>query len=169
VPDRLRTFLEHPLGPGAARAVVVLASAVFLGFAAVVVLAAGSGEESPGTVNDRAARIAASAEPATGGRGSSRSFTEPAPGQDPQDRPASPTGRRARHELQTHRALQHIPYRRGTVAIGLAGAEHGKAVVRVTAPTIAAARGAWAAFLQRYADPGTAYRVRLEARTSSDG
>lgn len=169
MPDRLRTLLEHPLGPGPARAVVVLASAIFLGFAAVVVLAAGVEKESRGTVSDRVARIAGSVAPTPGRSGSARSFTEPARGQDPQDRPASPAGRRARHELHAHRALQHIPYRRGGVAIDLAGADHGRAVVRVTAPTVAVARGAWAAFLQRYADPGTAYRVRFETRTSSGG
>jgi hypothetical protein len=169
VPERLRAFVEHPLGPGAARAVVVLASAVLLGFASVAVLGAGVERDAPSTPSHRVARNPRSSAPASRRPGSSRSFAELPRRQDPQDRPTSPAGRRARQELRTHRALQHLPFRHGRVAIGLVGAEHRKAVVRVTAPTVGAARGAWAAFLQRYADPGTAYRVRFEARASGGG
>lgn len=160
--ERLRALLERPLHPSVSRAILVLASAVSTGFA-LVALVGGLGD-----------RPGAGPHAAGGNRPASTSVVDHAaaafpPGrgqiarQDGQDRPGTEAHRRAAREVASHRALQHVPYRAGAVSIGLVGVERGKAVLRVKAPTVAAARGAWRAFLHRFHDPGTAYAPRLEA------
>jgi hypothetical protein len=159
--DRLRFLLDRPLDPLAARAVLVLATAVLLGFAAVIVL----GESE----SDRGAALRGHAELAPPqprlSLGSTPLDAVPpaaqrlpsARRQDPQDKKDSAAGRRAARTLRSHRALQHVPYRRGALAIQLVGARGGRAVLRVSAPTIAGARSGWQGFLRRYGDGGRAY------------
>lgn len=163
--DRFRSLLDRPLDPSAARAVLVLASAIFLGFAAVVVLAAG--EPGPAVQSRPAKATHTEQVPSTAPRptpGASRPESRrdrPARRQDPQDRHGSKAARRAGRELRAHRALQHVPFRRGALRIDLVGAERGHAVLRVSAPNLEAARRGWRAFLLRYSDSGTSYRPRF--------
>jgi hypothetical protein len=89
--------------------------------------------------------------------------------QDPQDNRGSAAARRADHELDRHRALQHIPFHHGAVAITLVGAKGPRAVLRVSAPTLAAARGGWRSFLRRYHDEGAAYLPRFRVSGGSNG
>jgi hypothetical protein len=81
--------------------------------------------------------------------------------QDPQDHPGSAAHRRATREIADHRALQHVPYRAGGVAIDLVGARGDRAVLAVRATTRAAARRGWRAFLRRYRDDGHSYFPRF--------
>lgn len=84
--------------------------------------------------------------------------------QDPQDRRGSKAAKRAARALTMHRALQHVPYRDGNVEIRLTGAlKDGKAVLTVTAPTVAEAKAGYRRFLARYHDSGRAYRPRFIA------
>jgi hypothetical protein len=158
--NRLRAYLDRPLDPSAARAAVVLAAAIFAGFAALVVL--GRAGQGPTAHPPRAAREHSG--PTTSARraGFDRPRSTP-PGrrQDPQDEAGSAPARRAARELRSHRALQHVPYRRGALRIEIVGAERGRAVLRVSAPSIAAAREGWRRFRRRYRDRGDAYRVRF--------
>jgi hypothetical protein len=172
VVERLRALLERPLDPAVARAVLVLACSLTVGFAALGV-----------TGSDRAAaprqRQPAAGRPA----GAAPSGSEPAraplperpgahptdPRQDPQDRPGSAAERRARHELMSHRALQHVPYRRGDVAITLVGARGPRAVLRVQARTATAAHRGWRAFLRRYHDLGRTYLPIFRSKGGSRG
>jgi hypothetical protein len=84
--------------------------------------------------------------------------------QDPQDRPGTFAHRRAGRELATHRALQHVPWRRGDVTVELVGARDGRAVLRVEAPGIATARRGYHVFLRRFHDDGRAYLPRFATR-----
>jgi hypothetical protein len=165
--ERFRAFLERPLDPSAGRAVLALAAAILLGLALLFVLAGGgSGHRA-----DPPARVAAHAapapapepsparRPATGQPSRERSV----PRQDPQDRRGG-AAERASEQLRTHRALQHVPYRRGRLRIELAGARGGKALLRVSAPTAAAARRGWRAFLRRYRDSGRSYAPVFDGR-----
>jgi hypothetical protein len=157
--DRLRALLDHPLDASAARATLVLASAILVGFTAVLVLAASqpawptapthgsAGASSPPT-------SATTVEPP-------KSPPPPTVRQDPQDVKGSAAARRAARALRSHRALQHLPYRRGNLAIILVGAEGHRAVLRVSAPTPAAARRGWRSFLRRFRDSGRAYIARF--------
>ena len=77
--------------------------------------------------------------------------------QDPQDERGSAASPRAARALQSHRALQHVPYRDGGLTVALVGARGSQAVLRVSAPTVAAARRGWHRFLRRYRDSGRAY------------
>jgi hypothetical protein len=171
--DRLRLLLDRPLDPLAARAVVVFATAILLGFAALFVLGAGV---TGGTVEaGQRAEVMRS--------GSGPSFRAPeievpssAPSraprpqrQDPQDQQGSPAAGRAAKAMRSHRALQHVPYRSGPLTVRLVGAHGGKAVVAVSAPTIAAARRGWRRFLRRYRDFGRAYLPRFESTGGHDG
>jgi hypothetical protein len=168
--DRLRFLLDRPLDPSVARAVVVFASAILLGFAALYVLAA----QDPG---HSAAPDRQVVSPQPGGSfGSGRAHAvPPAPHasrrhrQDPQDEAGSPAARRATKALRSHRALQHVPYQRGRLTVRLAGARGPRAVLAVRAPTMAAARGGWRAFLWRYRDDGRAYLPRFEANGGPNG
>jgi len=156
--DRLRELLERPLDPSAARAVLALAAAIFLGFALLVLAAKG---EQP----DRSIRrqgnhptvslppSAPTTQPASTRNGSSRGR------QDPQDREGSAAARRAARAIRSHRALQHLPYRDSHLKVDLVGARGLRAVVRVSAPSARAARSGWRRFLRRYRDSGAAYLV----------
>jgi hypothetical protein len=173
VPDRLRALLERPLDPRAGRAIVAFAAAILLGFAALFALAAG---EAPRRAASR--EHAASAAPRHFAPAPS-SAEAPAPEvaqrarrlprQDPQDEPGSAAARRAVHALHTHRALQHLPYSHDGVAIRIVGARSERAVLAARAPTLAAARRGWRAFLRRYRDDGRAYAPRFGARRSGRG
>jgi hypothetical protein len=165
--DRLRFLLDRPLDPLAARAVVVSATAILLGFGALFVLGA-SDSTRPGAAGGRA--VAAPPRPG-------RSFAAPqsvAPSpqtsrasrrrrQDPQDEKGSDAADRAAKAMRSHRALQHVPYRSGHLGVRLIGARDERAVLVISAPTIAAARRGWRRFLRHYRDSGRAYLPRFEA------
>lgn len=165
--DRLRALLEEPLDPSAARALVVLASAILLGFAGLFVLAAGEEGRPRSAAPQAASPLLTSPPPAV----------EPAPaeahppfhGQDPQDREGSPAARRAERALRSHRALQHVPYRRGGLKVELVGARGHRALLRVSAGTVEAARAGWRRFLRRYRDSGRAYTPIFQAGGSRNG
>lgn len=155
--DRLRALLEEPLDPRLGRAVVVLASAILLGLAALFTLAARQPETSTRAEEPPAARSTS---------GSATADLAPAPTleapasprrQDPQDQEGSAAARRAARALASHRALQHVPYRSGGLAVELVGARGHRAVLRVGAATVQAARAGWRRFLRRYRDSGRAY------------
>lgn len=164
--DRLRALLDRPLDPGAARAVLVFASAILLGVAALFVLAARQGDP---TRPERPAPAASAPRPAApveveGG-------DEPAAHlrQDPQDVAGSAPARRAARALRSHRALQHVPYRDGEVRIALVGARGSRAVLRVTASTERSARRGWHRFLRRFRDSGQAYVPVFRASSTARG
>lgn len=152
--DRLRALLEEPLDPRLGRAVVMLASAILLGLAALFILAARQPERSTTVEAPPVAWSTSGSAPAT---------VAPAPTpvaprrQDPQDQEGSAAARRAARALASHRALQHVPYRSGKLAVELVGARGRRAVLRVSAPTVRAARAGWRRFLRRYRDSGRAY------------
>lgn len=157
--DRLRALLDRPLDPSAARAILVFSSAILVGFAALLVLAAGepgqrasTAERSPSIASPPAS--ATPVEPSEGDRPGPRPSTRR---QDAQDVKGSAAGRRAARALRSHRALQHVPYRDGRLAVALVGAHGGRAVLRVSAPTVGEARRGWRRFLRRYSDSGRAY------------
>ena len=163
--DRLRALLEEPLDPRAGRAVLVLASAILLGLAALFVLAArepdGAGPRGEAQVPATAPSVPAA--PPTGDvEGEPAESRTPQRRQDPQDEEGSPAARRAARALRSHRALQHVPYRSGEVTVVLAGARGDRAVLRVSAPTARAARREWHRFLRRYRDSGWAYLPLFE-------
>jgi hypothetical protein len=158
--DRLRLLLDRPLDPPVARAVVVLATAILLGFAAVFVL--GASEHQPSAPWPEPVVRGAAAAPipdASASEGDSSGSRRPPRRrrQDPQDATGSAAARRAAAESRSHRALQHVPYRQGLVAIHLVGARRGRALLRVSAPTNAAARRGWREFLRRFGDTGRSY------------
>jgi hypothetical protein len=161
--DRLRLLLDRPLDPQAARAVMVLATAILLGFAAVFALGV-SEPDRPAISREQIAqppRVAAAPVEEIAPKTERRSRRNR---QDPQDERDSAAGRRAAHALRFHRALQHVPYRRGSLTVNLVGARGGRALLRVRAPTPADARRGWRAFLRRYRDDGRAYLPRFKAR-----
>jgi hypothetical protein len=161
--DRLRVLLDRPLDPSAARAILAFASAILVGMAALFVLAASELDRPTSPVRGSAGSEAPPPVSAT----SVEPPESPHPAevrQDPQDVRGSATARRASRALRSHRALQHIPYRRAEMAINLVGAEGHRAVLRVSAPTRAAARRGWRAFLRRYHDRGEAYIARFVVR-----
>lgn len=169
--ERLRALLEHPLDPRVARLAVALGCAVLLGFASLIVVA-GTGVRP----NRPSARGHSGGSPAIGRPMAARrppaSIRKPRlarPRQDPQDRPGSPAALRAEHELASHRALQHVPYRHGGLSVVLVGAEGKRAVLRVRAATAAAARRGWRRFLRRYRDPGGSYLPRFRVEGGRDG
>jgi len=159
--DRLRALLEEPLDPRVGRAVVVLASAILLGLAALFILAAREPEnstraEEPPAAQSTPRSVAVELAPAP----TAETPAAPRP-QDPQDREGSAAARRAARALATHRALQHVPYRRGELTVGLVGARGHRAVLRVSAETARGARRGWRRFLRRYGDSGRAYIPRF--------
>jgi hypothetical protein len=167
--DRLRALLDRPLDPSAARAILVFASAILAGVAALFVLA-GSEPDRPTSQTAWPAAASPTApvpseeledEPAERRAETSR--------QDPQDRKGSAAARRAARALRSHRALQHVPYRDGEVTIALAGARGSRAVLRVNAPTGAEARRGWHRFLRHYDDSGRAYVPVFRAAGGRDG
>jgi hypothetical protein len=170
--DRLRFLLDRPLDPLAARAIVVSATAILLGFAALFVLAAGEpgrsaapGRQAVPTLPQAARSFgAARAEAAPPAPRTSRRRR-----QDPQDKKGSPAAKRAAKALRSHRALQHVPYRHAHLSVRLVGARGGRAVLAVSAPTISAARRGWREFLRRYRDGGRAYLARFEGTGGHGG
>jgi hypothetical protein len=163
--DRLRALLDRPLDPSAARAILVFASAILVGFAALFVLASGEPDRQASTA-ERPPSIASPPASATSAESSGIERREPrlfARRQDPQDVKGSAAGRRAARALRSHRALQHVPYREGQLAVALIGARGGHAVLRVSAPTVSEARRGWRRFLRRYRDSGRAYTPVFKA------
>jgi hypothetical protein len=173
--DRFRAFLDRPLDPSAGRAILVLAAAIFLGFAAIVVVA--GGEHGPadrsGAAMPAQATTPSAPPPPEPDVDRLERRGAPAPSarirrQDPQDRRGSAAARRTASALRAHRALQHVPYRRGELAIDLVGADRGRAVLRVSAPSRAAGRRGWSEFLRRFHDRGGSYVMRLVASGEGD-
>jgi len=162
--DRLRALLDRPLDPNTARAILVFASAILLGVAALFVLAAGQRDQptSPGRPSP-AASSPGLAVPIEAVEDDSDKVQAALHRQDPQDVEGSAAARRAARALRSHRAIQHVPYRRRELAITLAGARGDRAVLRVTAPNLPAARRGWKDFLRRYHDRGEAYISRFVA------
>jgi hypothetical protein len=172
--DLIRNLLDRPLDPRLARAVVVLSITITFAFAILVTFGVIAGSV-PGEVEDRGGEIARTpsappaqqAEPPAGRSGRADSGgppVRPRPEQDPQDRPGGKDYRRAREAMREHRALQHLPYEHRGVAIVLAGADRGRAVVHITAGSVARAKHQWRAFLAGYRDDGRAYEPRFAAR-----
>lgn len=153
--DRLRVLLDRPLDPRVGRAIVVLAAAITLGFAALVVFGLGAEARRPATDHrePRPVRTAAGSRSVMSVKGPADRRRQ----QDPQDVPGSPAMGRARQALRSHRALQLVPYRRGHLRIALVGSRDGRAVLRVSALTVAQARTGWRVFLRRADDRGRAY------------
>lgn len=157
--DRLRTLLDRPLDPSAARAILIAASGIFLGLAALFILAgseprpSASGQGPPPTIGS----VHALPKSDAGGLLPGHRSPSPHIRQDPQDVAGSAAAKRAARALRSHRALQHLPYEVGEVVIVLAGARDSRAVLRVSAPTVSAARLGWRHFLRHYHDSGRAY------------
>lgn len=165
--DRLRALLDRPLDPSAARAILVLASAILLGLAGLFALAA----SEPDRPTSQAGPPPAASSPApvvpVEVEGEAAGYRPPARQQDPQDIEGSAAARRAGRALRSHRALQHVPYMQGGVTIALVGARGSRAVLRISAPTVPVARRGWRRFLRRYRDSGRTYVpvFRTTART----
>jgi hypothetical protein len=154
--DRLRALLDRPLDPSVARAILVSASAILVGFTAIFLLAAIQAERP--TTPKRGAAEEVARFPVSANAGQPQRSASPAEHrQDPQDVRGSTAARRAARALRSHRALQHLPYRNGDLEITLVGARGNRAVLRVTAPSIREARRGWRRFLLRYRDAGGAY------------
>jgi len=163
--DRLRFLLDRPLDPSAAWAIVAFSGAIFLGVAALFVLA-GSEPTSAISQEDRPAATSPSAPlaPVEAVGGEAIGHRPPPRRQDPQDVEGSAAARRAGLALRSHRALQHVPYRSGELAVDLSGARGHRAVLRVSASTTQAARRGWRRFLHRFGDSGRAYIPVYTAR-----
>jgi hypothetical protein len=165
--DRLRILLDRPVDPAAARAVLVLSAAVFLGFAAVLILAAGEsgeGSSTPPPARHQLDPAAASLRPEA-----APPQSPPRREQDPQDHAGTAAARNAGRELRNHAALQHVPYRVGELAIVLAGAHKGKAILNIFAATRRDAVRGWRAFLAQFDDTGRAYLPRFSIRRGPRG
>jgi hypothetical protein len=175
VAEHLRALLERPLDPGLARAIVALALAASTGFAVLVLLGA-VGRDAPSPSTPAAAGADRSSPPAvpvgprstSGGHAAAAGRGHRVAGQDRQDRPGTEARRRALRESARHRALQHVPYRQGAVAITLVGARGPRAILSVDAPTVALARRGYQRFLRRFRDPGTAYLPRFRTPSGSE-
>jgi hypothetical protein len=158
--DRLRFLLDRPLDPSAARAVIALGSAVMLGFAVLLVVGVAESGRSPAPRRQTAPVGSQSRQTLGHAQAEVAPAPTPAPHrrrQDPQDEKGSAAARSAARALRSHRALQHVPYRRGGVSIRLVGARGDRALLRVSAPSLAASRRGWRKFLRRFKDPGQAY------------
>lgn len=160
--DRFRALFDRPLGPSAAQAILVFASAILVGFAALFVLAGGQADQ-PAPPHHPPASAASPDPVATAAPAEADQAKRPAPPrrQDPQDIKGSALSRRAARALRSHRALQHVPYRDGEVRVVLAGARGRRAVLRVSAPTFREARRGWRRFLRHFRDSGGAYLPRF--------
>lgn len=156
--DRLRALLDRPLDPSAARAILVFASAILVGFAVLFVLAASEPDQPPSPGHPTVAAAPPSPVVSTQAVEGNSAEGQAAPRQqDPQDVEGSRAARRADRALRSHRALQHIPYRDGELRIDLVGARGDRALLRVTAPTVRLGKRGWRRFLRRYRDSGRAY------------
>ena len=171
--ERFRLFLDRPLEPSAGRAILAFAAAILIGLALLFVLAGREDDRRPASHEPGTTRVAprsALAPLRTGHVAPERTERErSARREDPQDKRASAAGRRARAELRTHLALQHVPYREGELTIRLVGARQGKALLRIAASSVSAARRGWRRFLRRYDDAGRAYVPLFEARGGRNG
>jgi hypothetical protein len=162
--SRLTELVERPLDPAVGRVVLVLAGAVWVGFAALVGLGLiGPGATAPTrmVVRHPAPDRAAAQLAVPSSRPADAEPSVPRGRQDPQDRRGSAAHRRARRELATHRALQHVPWHREGASISLVGARRGKAVLEIRGPGLRADRRAWSSFLRRFDDDGRSYLRRL--------
>jgi hypothetical protein len=165
--DRIRDLLDRPLDRRQAEAIVAIAASVTFAFGVLVALGiVGRPASNPPASREDFTRPTAPSRvpagaldhpPASGDR-------HPDQTQDPQDRKGTAAYGRARRAARDHRALQHLPYRHGGVTVALVGAEQGRAVLRIAAPTIAAAHRGWRDFLRRFADDGGAYEARFQVR-----
>jgi hypothetical protein len=170
---RLRALAERPLDPAVGRVGALLAGAVSVGFATVVVLGLlgpGGGTAPRPEGRPRVAAVSAAETPAPAApvdHGTTPVSHRPA--QDPQDRPGTPSARRAHHELAAHLALQHLPWRRGALTIRLIGASGPKAILVVDARSLTAARRGYRSFLRAFDDDGLAYRPLFRARGGRRG
>jgi hypothetical protein len=164
--DRLRALLDRPLDPSAARAILIFASAILVGFAGLFVLAAGQSDVP--TPPKHPSRVVASPSPGAaihaveGNLGEGQAAPRR---QDPQDVEGSIAARRADRALRSHRALQHVPYRSEGLTVDLVGAHGRRAVLRIKAATVQAARRGWRDFLRRYHDSGRAYLPIFQSRS----
>ena len=164
--DRLRALLDRPLDPSAARAILVFASAILVGFAALCARAPRPPHPPPAAGPRGAA--APSPHPATPIQAVDASSPEgqAAPRrQDPQDVEGSIAARRADRALRSHRALQHVPYRSEGLTIDLIGAHGRRAVLRIRAAAVQVARRGWRDFLRRYHDSGHAYLPIFQSKS----
>ncbi len=170
MPERLRAFLDRPLDPRAGLAVLLLASAILLGFAALFVLGA-SGSAGRVTKREVAPRRSAVSVPPLreAASGMPRRAAPRVSRQDPQDERGAAAARRASRTLRSHRALQHLPVREGGLSIRLVGARGGRAVLCVSALRLGAARRGWRAFLRRYGDSGRSYIPVFAAERRAGG
>lgn len=156
--DRLRALLDRPLDPSAARAILVFASGIFLGLAALFILAgSGAWPTAPHPKPSPSTNSVPVVPEADAGAESAGNRPPPHRRQDPQDVAGSAAAERAARALRSHRALQQVPYSAGDVTIVLAGARGSRALLRVTAPTLAEGRRGWHRFLRRHHDSGRAY------------
>jgi len=156
--DRLRALLDRPFDPSAARALLVFASAILIGFAALFMLAAGEPDKPPSSGHPSVAATRPSPVFSIQATEGNPAEGEAAPRrQDPQDIVGSLASRRADRALRSHRALQHVPYRGDGLTIDLVGAHGRRAVLRVRAAMVQAARRGWRHFLRRYHDSGHSY------------
>jgi len=163
--DRLRTFLDRPLDPSAARPILVFASAILVGFAALFVLAASEPDQPNSSGQPSVAAAPPSpVVPTQVVEGNPAEDQAASRWQDPQDVEGSLAARRADRALRSHRAIQHVPYRHGELVIALVGAKAERALLRVSAPSLRAARRGWRAFLRRYNDRGKAHIARFVLR-----
>jgi hypothetical protein len=167
--DRLCAFLDRPLDPSAARAILVFASAILVGLAALFVLGAGEHNRQTSTAPPTITSPSTLVTPAESTEGQRSEPRLPALRQDPQDVKHSVAGRRAARALRSHRALQHVPYRQSQLAVSLVGARGGRAILRVSAPTVRQARRGWHRFLRRYHDSGRAYAPVFVQRGGANG
>ena len=166
--DLIRSLLDRPLDPRHARAVVVIACCLTLTFAALVgftVIGGSRPVEHETRTEDSSRPTAPPPVTVEGPSHVSGTKSPPAPRrQDPQDRRGSAAYRRARRTLRENRALQHLPFRRRGLSISLAGADRGRAVIRILAPTVSEAKRRWRHFLRRSGDDGSSYETRFRAR-----
>jgi hypothetical protein len=159
--ERLRALLERPLAPAVGRAILVLALATSLGFAAVALLG-GAGGRPGGDAPRRRPAIARL--PVSESADSDPSpLSQRVARQDAQDRQGTSAHRLAIRELAAHRALQDVPWHRGGVSIELVGVKGAKAALAVEGPSILAARRGWGGFLRRHRDDGRSYLPRFRA------
>lgn len=165
--DRLRALLDRPLDPSAARAILVFSSAILVGFAALLVLAVSRPDQPTSSTHPSVAAAPPSPVVSIQAAEGNSAEGQAAPRrQDPQDVGGSRAARRADHALRSHRALQHVPYRGEGLTIDLVGAHGRRAVLRIRAATIQAARRGWRHFLRRFHDSGHAYLPIFKSKGS---
>lgn len=163
--DRLRALLDRPLDPSAARAILVFASAILVGFAGLFVLAASQLDQSTSPEHPSAATSPSPVVPIQAAEDKSAEDQAALHRQDPQDVEGSVAARRADRALRSHRALQHVPYRSERLTVDLVGAHGRRAVLRIRAATVQAARRGWRDFLRRYHDSGHAYLPTFQSKS----